>query len=408
MWFWGLKEHICKMTTSHFTTLLRPRKYAFLFSGCCTKWRIQGYSRLLNFKSYPRNSILNRDTYRWVGWMHKLCTRKAVFTLRVNFFLDFHWVIRPWRRTLTNGSDVKYVFSLANGSDVKTDEFIEWISYAVWAIKWLGTIPSVLDHQSYHSTLRQWWRQISHLRRAWFRRWTSVLSIGGSTRRCRNLQSLCHSRVRKEKAGEKIKKVSVNEQKSAQFQTSPAASPVILHHTVRRTWLFIAYSDERWLLLPILTISLIHFSLKGWENVLFAPGNDTRKISSNSALDHAKSRNTFQRKGTNEGRGMALCKSSVPHSFGQDCGSKLNIYSFCISLQDAATCSFTSHRTPPFMALTSTVTILSRLPCNAPDPVEASALAKSFVKVNLPEFHEPTCWETQCQRLPWNLFVPTL
>ena len=35
--------------------------------------------------------------------------------------------------------------------------------------------------------------------------------------------------------------------KSDQCQISPAASPEILHHTVWRTWLFIAYSDERWL-----------------------------------------------------------------------------------------------------------------------------------------------------------------
>ena len=34
--------------------------------------------------------------------------------------------------------------------------------------------------------------------------------------------------------------------KSDQFQISPAASPKILHHTVWRTWLFIAYSNERW------------------------------------------------------------------------------------------------------------------------------------------------------------------
>ena len=33
--------------------------------------------------------------------------------------------------------------------------------------------------------------------------------------------------------------------KSDQFQISPVASPVTLHHTVWRTWLFIAYSDER-------------------------------------------------------------------------------------------------------------------------------------------------------------------
>ena len=36
--------------------------------------------------------------------------------------------------------------------------------------------------------------------------------------------------------------------KSDQFQISPAASPEILHHTVWRTWLSIAYSDERWLI----------------------------------------------------------------------------------------------------------------------------------------------------------------
>ena len=35
--------------------------------------------------------------------------------------------------------------------------------------------------------------------------------------------------------------------KSDQVQISPAASPEILHHTVWRTWLFIDYSDERWL-----------------------------------------------------------------------------------------------------------------------------------------------------------------
>ena len=48
--------------------------------------------------------------------------------------------------------------------------------------------------------------------------------------------------------------------KSDQCQISPAASPKILHHTVWRTWLFIVYSDERWLYyqfsLPHLYISL--------------------------------------------------------------------------------------------------------------------------------------------------------
>ena len=43
-------------------------------------------------------------------WQHKLCTRKMELALEGKFCLDFHWVSRPWWRTLTNGSDVKYVF----------------------------------------------------------------------------------------------------------------------------------------------------------------------------------------------------------------------------------------------------------------------------------------------------------
>ena len=57
--------------------------------------------------------------------------------------------------------------------------------------------------------------------------------------------------------------------KSDQVQISPAASPVILHHTVWRTWFSIAYSDEKWLYYQILIASLIHFSVDGWENVVF-------------------------------------------------------------------------------------------------------------------------------------------
>ena len=45
-----------------------------------------------------------------------------------------------------------------------------------------------------------------------------------------------------------------------------------IHHTVWRIWLFIAYSADRIIILPFLTTSLIHFSLKGWENVLFELG----------------------------------------------------------------------------------------------------------------------------------------
>ena len=62
--------------------------------------------------------------------------------------------------------------------------------------------------------------------------------------------------------------------KSDQVQISPVASPVILYHTVWRTWLFIAYSDWKMILVPCLTTSLIHFSWKGWENVLFELGSE--------------------------------------------------------------------------------------------------------------------------------------
>ena len=57
--------------------------------------------------------------------------------------------------------------------------------------------------------------------------------------------------------------------KSDQCQISPAASPIILHHTVWRTWLFITHSDERWLHYQFSLPHLYIFSLKGSENVLF-------------------------------------------------------------------------------------------------------------------------------------------
>ena len=50
---------------------------------------------------------------------------------------------------------------------------------------------------------------------------------------------------------------------------SPAASPEILHHTEWRTWLFHSLLRWKMIILPVLTTTLIHFSLKGWENVLF-------------------------------------------------------------------------------------------------------------------------------------------
>ena len=69
--------------------------------------------------------------------------------------------------------------------------------------------------------------------------------------------------------GESLSCVNPFTPKSDQVQISHEASPEILHHTVWRTSLFIVDSDWKKIIVPILTTSLIHFSLKGWENVLF-------------------------------------------------------------------------------------------------------------------------------------------
>ena len=62
--------------------------------------------------------------------------------------------------------------------------------------------------------------------------------------------------------------------KSDQFQISPAAPPVILYHTVWRTWLFLTQSYVKMIIVTILPTSPIHFSLKCWENVLFELGSE--------------------------------------------------------------------------------------------------------------------------------------
>ena len=56
---------------------------------------------------------------------------------------------------------------------------------------------------------------------------------------------------------------------SDQCQNSPAASQEIWHHTVWRTWLFIAYSDEKWLYYKFSRHHSYNRFLKGWENTLF-------------------------------------------------------------------------------------------------------------------------------------------
>ena len=56
---------------------------------------------------------------------------------------------------------------------------------------------------------------------------------------------------------------------SDQCQNSPATSQGIWHHTVWRTWLFIAYSDEKWLYYKFSLHHSYNRFLKGWENTLW-------------------------------------------------------------------------------------------------------------------------------------------
>ena len=66
--------------------------------------------------------------------------------------------------------------------------------------------------------------------------------------------------------------------KSDHFQFSPAALPEIVHHTVWRTWFFIAYSDKRWLYYQFITTLLMHLSSIDWENVPFELGSERLKV----------------------------------------------------------------------------------------------------------------------------------
>ena len=78
--------------------------------------------------------------------------------------------------------------------------------------------------------------------------WAKALRKLYSTASCRNTNASAYFRVCVF-VFDGVEPVSINPctPKGDQCQISPAASPEISHHTVWRTWLFIAYSDERWL-----------------------------------------------------------------------------------------------------------------------------------------------------------------
>ena len=61
--------------------------------------------------------------------------------------------------------------------------------------------------------------------------------------------------------------------KSVEYKISPAALPEILHHTVWRTWLFIAYSGERWLSYQFSVPRLCNFFNLGVKELQNTYGN---------------------------------------------------------------------------------------------------------------------------------------
>ena len=133
-----------------FSAVRSPR---FWVSGYCTKWRIQGSfdsssSRSLNVKTWPRNSILSIDTYRYVSSMHlpqhKLCTTKTVLALEVNFFSTFTEFTWPWRRTLTNWNDVKYVVPRCHPNCPRSPFYWLFFCPQIWHIYFPKSSPQPL------------------------------------------------------------------------------------------------------------------------------------------------------------------------------------------------------------------------------------------------------------------------
>ena len=111
--------------------------------GYCTKWRIQGRS--------PRKSILTLDSFRYVldsclflaicvvHWEIGACTRGA--------YIKFHRVLRPWRRTLTNGNDVKYVLPRC------LRNFVEWLMASRCNIGVSSSLPLVNGQIERHTPI---------------------------------------------------------------------------------------------------------------------------------------------------------------------------------------------------------------------------------------------------------------
>ena len=179
---------------------------------------------------------------------HTLCTCKTELTLGVKFYLDLHWVTRPLRRTLTNESGVNYVFPRCRVGVACVRARVPFAGWPagpagscmrrtlpVWSS---GTAPGRLAPDG---RPRRTDRPQPRGRRSVGinERWSAVPRA---------------TRDHGTRAEPQLSRPSNPE--SDQFQISPTASPGISHYTAWRTWLFIAYSDDRWLYYQF---SLHHF-----------------------------------------------------------------------------------------------------------------------------------------------------
>ena len=84
-----------------FTTARSPRIWV---SGHCTKWKFKAI-----FIACLHSSLrFSKETHYLASILNKFCIRKRGLALEVTCWMYFHRV--AWRRTLTNGCDVKFIF----------------------------------------------------------------------------------------------------------------------------------------------------------------------------------------------------------------------------------------------------------------------------------------------------------
>ena len=182
---------------------------------------------------YTTNS--HYHTYTSFLWKVGECTFQKLESERVN-----------WREAV--GNYAEWILENIRFS-VRLRLLVEWVRCAVVHVARQCVASSLIDDIIGPKPCRVWNSRIyvaelrMHLRIA-----HSMIRRDGGT-----ISTHCAVPVATREPGPRCKLDTVSPLKVAnpvtprsdQFQISPSASPEILHHTVWRTWLFIAYSDER-------------------------------------------------------------------------------------------------------------------------------------------------------------------